>query len=338
MSYMPDIHDVARLAGVSKSTVSRVLTGNGPVKEETRIAVENAIKALDYSPSFLARGIRTGKTKTIGLLTPDYSNVYYNELFMGVDEMALQYGYRVIISNTHKDSKQEINSAIELCKRNVEGILYNTYKKNDENIAYFLALSKKIPVVFLDNVVTDVPDASFVITEGRESSAEAVRFLYERGCRRIAYVNHVDSVRHRYEGYLKGLADCGLEFDEDLVYNCGAAELREHQPNIGRETVKYFLGLKQPPDAIMAATDYMAISIIKHLKISGIKIPEQIKVVGYDNISLCEFVEPMLTTIAQPIKQIGRTAAEILIKKANGITDVEDRVIFKGKLVVREST
>jgi LacI family transcriptional regulator len=135
---MPDIHDVARLAGVSKSTVSRVLTGKGPVGEDTRIAIEKAIKELNYSPSFMAQGIRTGKTRTLGLLTPDYSNVYYNELFMGVDETALQYGYTVIISNANKDPHREISNAIELCKRNVDGILYNTYEKNDENIDYFL--------------------------------------------------------------------------------------------------------------------------------------------------------------------------------------------------------
>jgi len=334
---MPDIHDVARLAGVSKSTVSRVLTGKGPVKEDTRIAIEKAIKELDYSPSFMAQGIRTGKTKTLGLLTPDYSNVYYNELFMGVDETALKYGYTVIISNANKDPQREISNAIELCKRNVDGILYNTYEKNDENIAYFLELSKKIPVIFLDNVVADVPDASYVITEGYESSAEAVAYLYEKGCRRIAYINHADSVRHRYEGYKKGLTECGLAFNQELVYDSGEAELREHQPNVGLAAVKYFLGLRERPDAIMTATDYMAISVIKNLKILGVKIPSQIKVVGYDNINLCEFVEPTLTTIAQPIKQIGCTAAEILIKKANGITGIEDRVIFKPRLIIRES-
>ncbi len=192
-------------------------------------------------------------------------------------------------------------------------------------------------MIFLDNVVADVPGASYVITEGYESSAEAVRYLYEKGCRRIAYINHANSVRHRFEGYKKGIMECGMAYDQTLVYDSGKAELREHQPNVARTAVKYFLDMKEWPDAIMTATDYMAISVIKHLKMLGVKIPGQIKVIGYDNINLCEFVEPTLTTIAQPIKQIGCTATEILIKKVNGVEGVEDRVVFKPKLVIRES-
>lgn len=335
---MPDIHDVARYAGVSKSTVSRVLTGKGAVKQDTRIAVEEAIRALNYSPSYMAQGIRTGKTRTIALLTPDFSNVFYNELFMGAEEVAIRYDYTVMITNTNMDPQREIGRAMEMVKRSIDGILYNTYERRAENIEYFAKLSKKVPVVFLDSHVSDRTDVSYVVTEGFESSARAVRYLYDRGCRRIAYASHAESIKHRCDGYRKGLQDCGLPLDPDLVYDAGYEQLREHNPDIGRDAVQKFLSLDPIPDAIMAATDYMAISIMKHLKAAGIAIPGQIKIIGFDNITLGEFVEPTLTTLGQPIRQIGRTATEILIKKINGVEGIQDRVVFTPQLLVREST
>lgn len=339
---MATIWDVAKLAGVSKSTVSRVINNNGPVKEHTRIAIEEAMKKLNYTPSYFAQGIRTGKTKTIALLVPDFSNVFYNEMFSGIESIALKYGYMVMICNTDKSASREINYTKELIKRNIDGIIYNTYKRNRKNIDYFLNLSERLPIVFMDNIVPENEQASFVITEGYESSKEAVRYLYDKGCRRIAYIRvppNISVVNHRYRGYKDALGELGLSLDKDLVYQCADEDEKKlSHIEVGKSGAEYFMKLKNPPDAIMASIDTMAIGAIKYLKGAGFSVPQDIKVIGYDNINLCEIIEPSLTTIGQPIKKLGSEAAKILISKINGEENVENQKVFYPKFIIREST
>jgi len=338
---MTSIWEVAKLAGVSKSTVSRVINKSGPVKEETRIAVENAIKQLNYSPSYFAQGIRTGKTKTIAMFVPDHSNVFYMEMLRGVEEVMLKYDYMVLICNTIKSSSREIKYAKELVKRNIDGIIYNTYKMDKKNLEYFLNLSKSIPVIFMDNIVPKDSDAPYVITEGRKSTKKAVQYLYNKGCRRIAYLRvppDISVINHRYEGYKEGILECGLKFDEKLVYNCSKNEMALSHIEMGLKGAEYLMSLKNPPDAIMAAIDTMAIGAIKYLKSAGYSIPDDVKVIGYDNIDLCTLIEPSLTTIAQPIHKIGTEAANILINKLMGNNNINHQKVFDAQLIIRGST
>jgi LacI family transcriptional regulator len=335
------IWDVAKLAGVSKSTVSRVISNNGSVKEETRLAIERAMRELSYSPSYFAQGIRTGKTKTIAMLVPDNQNVFYNAMLDGIEDVAMKYGYMVLICNTHRDLNTEISYAKELLKRNIDGIIYNTYEKSRKNLDYFLNLSETLPVVFMDNIVPPGEKAPFVISEGYRSSKEAVEYLYRQGCRRIAYLRippDVSVINHRYEGYKAGLQECGMTIDKELVFQSENRNNTLTHMDVGMEGAKFLMNLPNKPDAIMAPTDVIAIGAIKYLKGQGIRIPQDVKIVGYDNIALCTLVDPMLTTIAQPIKEIGAQAARILINKINGVVNEKEQLVLDTKLIVREST
>ncbi|MGI6777820.1 MAG: LacI family DNA-binding transcriptional regulator [Acetivibrionales bacterium] len=337
---MANIWDVAKLAGVSKTTVSRVINKNGPVKEETRIAVEDAMKKLNYTPSYFAQSIRTRKTKTIAMLVPDYSNVFYNEMYNGVEEVALKHGYMVMVCNTYKSSTMEINYTKELLKRQVDGIIYNTYKKSIKNINYFFSLSETMPVVFMDHVFTQNSKVSYVVTEGFESSKKAVKYLYEKGCRRIAYIRvppDISVVNHRYEGYKEGILEYGLKFERELVYQCSSDQITLPLMEVGVNGAKYFMSLQNPPDAIMASIDTMAIGAIKYLKSAGYSVPGDVKVIGYDNIDLCTIIEPALTTIAQPIHSLGSEAAKILISKINGEKNIKDQIVFQPEFIIRDS-
>lgn len=338
---MTNIWDVAKLAGVSKSTVSRVLTQSGPVREETRQKISQAIEELHYHPSYFGQGIRTGKTKTIAFVLPDNSNVFYNQMVIGVEEVALAYGYMVLVCNTNKSSNREVNYIKALLKRSIDGIVLCTYKNNRQNLDYFLKLASDLPIVFMDKVFSDDDPISSVLTEGRQSNAGVVRFLADKGCKRIAYIHLprlVSVVNHRFEGYKDGLLSRGLAIDSSLIYQGTTEESAASHIQLGANGAQTLMSLESPPDAIMASTDMIAIGALKYLKSAGYKIPKQIKVVGYDNIDLCELVEPSLTTLAQPIKQLGIEAGKIIIEKILNGNEYNKKVVFEPELIVREST
>ena len=338
---MANIWDVAKLAGVSKSTVSRVITKGSSVKSETRQQVEDAIKELNYSPSYFAQGIRSGKTKTIAMLVPDNSNVFYTEMFNGVEQVMLEHNYMTLICNTMKSSSREINYAKSLVKRNIDGIIYNTYKQNKKNLEYFLQLSESIPIIFMDNIVPQDVKAAYVFAEGKSATKNAVNYLYGKGCRRIAYIRvppSISVINNRYEGYKQGVIECGIKFDEKLVYSCNENDIFMPHIDIGMNGAKYFMSLENPPDAIMASIDTMAIGAMKYLKSAGYDIPGDVKVIGFDNIDLCTLIEPTLTTIAQPIQALGTEAANILIKKIRGEVNIKEQVVFETELIIRGST
>lgn len=336
---MLTIFDVAKEAGVSKSTVSRVVNGNGFVKEETRKAVEQAIKKLNYTPSYFARGMRTGRTKTIAMLVPEYTNVFYGEMFRGVEDVALKHGYVVLVCNTERHTTSEIEYIEELIKRNVDGIIYNTYVMRKEVTSYLKEISHNIPVVFMDALAKEEKDISYVYTNGYDITRKTVHYLFERGKKRIGYVRNAenfDVTQVRYDGFVKGLEDCGLKLYEELIYQAPLKEEPDYIQN-GEVAANYYISLSHRPDAIMTATDLLAIGCVKQFKKEGVKIPEDINIIGYDNISLSRLIEPALTTLGQPTRQLGQTAANIIISKING-QKVKEQVVFEGELIIREST
>lgn len=335
---MSTIWDVAKLAGVSKSTVSRVMN-NGSSSDEARKAVQDAIKKLNYQPSCFAKNIRTQKSMTIALMIPDASNFFYTEMFKAIEQVAYEHEYMVILCDTQSSTDTEIEYAEKLLQRRIDGLIYCTYKMDKDAQDYFLSLSNKLPVVFTDNSFRMYEDISLVSTEGYSSSRNAARFLYHKGCRHIAYINFPKDVHvtyPRYEGYLKGLEDCGLAPGSELVY-FPPSERTMSARDMGYNGAKHLLSSATKVDAIMAAADPIAMGAIKYLKYRGVRIPGDIRVVGFDNNEFCEVIDPTLTTIAQPIQKIGTTAAQILFNKISG-TPGEERVLFEGELIQRDST
>lgn len=337
---MATIIDVAREAGVSKSTVSRVLNRTGPVKAETKAAIDAAMKKLEYSPSYFAQGIRTGRTHTIAMLVPEYSNIFYSEMFQGAEDVALKNGYMVLVCNTERSSTSELEYTRALIRRRVDGIIYNTYENNPKMVEFLKDISRNIPVVFMNRVFSDPKDFSYVCTDGFNSTRKAVQYLYQRGKRKIGYIRNVkqiDVVNERYEGYLMGLKECGLPYNEKWIHQ---EECRNHTSDyikLGCMAGSYFAGLDDRPDAVLASVDLIALGCVKQLKECQVQVPKDINVVGFDNLFLDEIYEPALTTIGQPIRELGRHAAQIIISKING-NPVNSQVLFDGKLILRGTT
>lgn len=330
---VPTIHDIAERAGVSKSTVSRVVSNTGYVGPQTRERVNRAIEELGYTPNLIARGMRTNKSTTIGLFIPDVSNPFYSELFKGIEAVTREAGYSTLVCHTSMDQKAERYYINELLKRRIDGVIICTYHRDPASRRYFRELSHSKPVVFMDPVLDD-QDCSYVVSDGFSGTRKAVAHLAGRGCRRIAYIQGL--ARHavtetRLKGYLKGIADQGAEVDQRLIFDGDFS----HQT--GRDAVRHFLSLEEPPDGIMSATDVMAIGALKELAVAGIPVPRQVKVIGFDNIPLSELTQPSLTTIAQPILDLGSQAAELLLKRIRNPKTPNQQIVMQCTLVERES-
>ncbi len=336
---MVKIVDVAKEAGVSKSTVSRVLNNDKSVNEKTRALVTEVIKRMNYSPSYFAQGIRTRKTNTIALLVPEYSNFFYAEMFRGAEDVALKNKYMILVCSTLSRSISEIDYIRALLRRSVDGIIYNTYSAERDTIEYLKEVAEKIPVVLMNKTISDHPGFSYVYTDGYESTRNAVKYLFERGKRKIGYIRNAQNISitdDRFEGYLQGLRDCGLMCDKAHLYQIKRMDEPDYI-RLGRLAGAQIAAQKERPDAVLSAIDMLAIGCIKELQKNGVRVPEEISVVGFDNISLGELIEPELTTIAQPTRELGQKATELLIGKIGG-KQAEDHVKFEGKLIVRNST
>lgn len=332
---MATIIDVAKLAGVSKTTVSKILGGKGTVREKTRLKIEEAMKKLDYTPNYFAQGMRTNKTNMIAVLIPDFSNSGYIEMLKGIEEAALEKGYMLIICNTGIEGQEELNYIRELIKRQIDGIVYFTYRGKRENIDFLIRISKDIPVVFMDHILEDEETVSYVMVDGFEGTREAVRYLVGKGRRSIGYIRGPlknISTNERFLGYKQALADFNINFDSQLVYE-GDFTFKS-----GFEGAKKLMNLKTPPEAIVSATDIMAIGALKYLKYAGVSIPEAVNVIGFDDIPLCTLFDPPLTTVSQSQKVIGKLAAEVLLERIKNPDTPNKKILLKGELIIRRST
>ncbi len=336
---MATIKDVARVAGVSTTTVSRFLNDSGPVNEETAARIKKAVSELKFAANFMARGMRTSRTRIIGILIPDYSNPFYPELLKGIEAKAREHGYMTQVCGTDADATTEYDRLDELVRRQTDGIILCSYNRIPRDLAYLAGIAKTIPVVVMDPLIKN-ESLSCVITDGYAGTVNAVGYLVRLGRRRIAYIKgpvRHDVTKERFKGYRDGLSANNLPEDDKLVYEA------DFSMESGYAAAEYFHkgGLVQGglvPDAIMAATDVMAIGAIKYCRKAGLEIPKDIAVVGFDNIGLCGIVEPSLTTIAQPIGELGRAAAGIIIESIESGSIRKQRIVMQSSLVIRGST
>ncbi len=326
------IKDVARHAKVSISTVSRVLNESGYVSEQTSQRVWRAIEALNYKPNQLARSLTTGRSRTIGLVLPDITNPFFPAVARGVEDAANVNGYTVILCNTDADPEQEKAYVTALREKRVDGFVFTVSGPDASTILGLIEAD--IPVVVIDRCVEGASVDS-VLIYNEQWAYEATMHLIGLGHRAIAYINGPDDLttsKERYAGYRKALADAGVSFNPALVrtgdfrYPSGHARMRE------------LLASGQEVTAVFAANDMMAIGAMRAIQEWGLRVPEDIAVVGFDDILLASLIKPSLTTISQPAYHMGALAVEMLLERIGGAQGGEARTkICHARLVVRES-
>ncbi|MBM7590791.1 catabolite control protein A [Brevibacillus fulvus] len=327
------IYDVAREAGVSMATVSRVVNGNPNVKPTTRKKVMAAIERLGYRPNAVARGLASKKTTTVGVIIPDISSLFYSELARGIEDIATMYKYNIILCNSDQRLEKELQLINTLLEKQVDGLLFMGADIKEDHLDTFSTAS--VPIVL---AATRDPDSLLpsVTINHFQAAYDATQTLIERGHKRIAMIASPPSDPLagllRFEGYKQALHDAGLPLHDELVTG------GNYFYQSGLNAMNSFLQLAEPPTAVFATSDEMAVGAIHAVQDAGLRVPDDIEVIGYDNIRLAEMVRPRLTTVVQPMYDIGAVAMRLLTKYMNN-EHVDDHVVqLPHRIEFREST
>jgi LacI family fructose operon transcriptional repressor len=326
---MTSIKDVAEAAGVSTATVSRVLSNKPHVSDELRQRVLQAVERLDYRPNLIARSLRTRQSDTIGLVVADIRNPYFTAVSRAVEDMAYEQGISVYLCNTDEDPQKEALYLQVLRKENVAGIIFSPTRKGAQDLSGF-----NIPTVAIDRPVRSAQVDS-VLIDNFEAAYKLTEHLIENGYRRIGALFGAASStgRERRRGFERALNDHGLQIPSPDLVNFV-------QPKVGsgRETALEMLSASPAPQALFTSNSLLTAGALMATREKGLRIPEDIGLVGFDDTTWSALVEPGITVISQPTDDIGRTATELLLQRISDPQRAAREVILKGALVVRGSS
>ena len=324
---MTGIRDVAKLAGVSPSTVSRVMNGTARVDDEKRQKVERAILETGFKPNEVARSLYKRSSKIIGILVPNIINPFFNELAGAVEEECDRRGYRLTLCNSNDDLEKEKRNLSLLERMNADGVILMT---NMDEIHKEVG-NCRIPVVMIDRQIEGGKEIACIQSNHYQGGRMSMEHLLECGCRHIVQMSgplHLSSARKRHQGYLDVCGERGIE---------PACIEGNYSFESGTEMAERLLEKYPDTDGIIAANDMVAISVYKELHRKGIRVPEDIQLIGFDNISLSSLFTPEITTIAQPIKRMGQDAVRMLTEYVAG-AQINRNKVFDVKLIKRDTT
>jgi LacI family transcriptional regulator len=328
MAKVPTIHDIARAANVSPSTVSRVLNGSTPVTPRKRAAVLAAIEALNFKPNPVARSLARGKSMAIGVLTQSMASLFYGELAQGIDQELHGGLYHPVYAAGQWRDDEELAALNLLLERQVDALIVLGGGLPDATLR---AIAEQVPLIAVGRVIAGL-EAHCLRVENDEGAYRATRYLVELGHRRIAHItgilSHTDALERR-DGYCRALRDAGLEVDPQLIVEGGFTE------QSGLLAAESLLARSVRFTAVFAANDQMAYGVRLALYRRGLRVPEDISLVGFDNILSSAYVTPPLTTVRQNMVDLGRAAAEGVLRLLNGQSPNLPQ--FAIDLVIRES-
>ncbi|MBU4047478.1 LacI family transcriptional regulator [bacterium] len=327
----PTIKDVAELVGVHPSTVSRVINDDSRISEKTREKVFLIIKKLGYTPNAIARGLKTKRTHTLGMLIPDITNPFFAEIARGVEDAANKNDFNIILCNTDDRLKKERTYLEILRGKRVDGLILGTAHIKDKSI---LELEKNnFPYILVSRNIEEL-DKNCVIVDDEAGGIMATEYLIKLGHRRIAHITgplKIRSALNRLKGYKLALKKYGIEYRDELV---GEGDFRIKG---GYQVMKRFLKLAEPPTAIFAANDLLALGAMQAIQKKNFHIPEDFSVIGFNDIELASFVYPALTTIRQPMLEMGALAVKMLLRIIEEGEFNQRKIVLKPKLIIRES-
>lgn len=336
MGKKPTILDIATKLGIAPSSVSKALSNHPRISSETKRAVREMCEALGYKPNYIATGLRKGKSGLVGMLVPGIHYTFFATAIKGAEEILSQNGYSVIIAQSKDSNEMEKKQLEGFLRAQVEGII-SSVAMNSKTYQHYRAIAEHTPLVLFDRTYDD-ENISTVTIDDFGGAVKAVDHLIEMGYKKIAHIagyNHVLPFKKRIAGYKSALAKHGLPFRKDFIFQCA--------PNNdeGTQVANMLLDMNDPPDAIFASSDFLAFGAMKAIMERGLKIPDDIGVVGFSNEEFSSRVSPSLTTIDQFAEAMGSTAARSLIVQLsleNRKEFVPQRHILTPRLVVRNSS
>lgn len=325
------IRDVSLAAGVSTATVSRVLAGFNEVSDDARQRVLETARALNYQPNRNARNLRKRTTSKIGVIISDIQNPFFGSVVRGIEKNTIKDDFTLILGNSDEDPERERKLITMLLEEGVAGIILaptcadaDTYKPLFQAGTPFVVIDRQLPQ----------PDADMVLVDGAAGAKSAVDYLMELGHKKIGYVGglkHLSVMHEREQGYLDALQKHNLPV-RDLYFRQG-----NNRQDGGYKAVGELLALEDPPSAILIANNLMTLGGLQAIHEQGYKIPEQISVVGFDDMDWASSLRPPLTVVAQPAYEMGEKAAAILLERIRSSGMAHQTVVLKTELVIRAS-
>lgn len=330
------IYDIARKLKVSPGTVSRALKGHPSIGPKTTKAVQELAAELGYQPNAIASSLRNSKTNTIGVVIPHIHRPFLSAAINGIEQVANEAGYNVIISQTNDAYQKEVANAQALYASRVDGLIVSLAMETQVYDHFKPFLNKGIPLVFFDRVSPEI-ESSKIIIDNYAAAYRATEHLIQVGCRRIAHIAGLqvrDIYRDRLRGYVAALRQHGLPVEESYIVH---TRLRSEE---GFQCAEALLNLPTPPDSIFAANDTTAVSAIQYARSINRKIPDELAIVGFNNDPIASIIEPGLTTVAQPGFEMGQLATRQVLKQKEVSKNIisSETVCLKTELIVRQSS
>ncbi|CAH0345999.1 LacI family DNA-binding transcriptional regulator [Bacillus sp. CECT 9360] len=329
---MATIADVAREAGLSRATVSRVINNYPYVSEEKKNLVLKAMETLNYIPNASAQKLRSQKTHTIGVLIPRLTNPFFAYLLEGIDTIATKHEFQLLVCQTKNSKQKEIHFLNYLKSKQVDGIILTSIENSWETIAAYISYG---PIV-LCNEYSFQSQVPMVRLNQYEGGYIGTRHLIEKGHLKIGYCygeQMTQLTKDRHDGYKKALSDFGIAFKGDWVFK------RAYDLKDGQTVFQNSVAMEDPPTAFFTGSDQVAAGIIKEARIQGLSVPRDIAVIGFDDQPIASLIEPGITTIMQPAEEIGNQAMKLMMKSINNDLSHNDMDIqLPLQLVLRHST
>lgn len=329
-----NLKEVAKRAGVSIATVSRVINDMDNVKPETRFKVEKIIKELGYKPNRVAKRLRYKKSSgnLIGILIPDIRNPFYVEVLRGIEDVTYVNECAIIVCNFSQDEKKAKFYLDILEAESVDGLIVAPVNENDQNVINII--KSGLPVVCVDRGLNDI-DVDVVVVENKEGAYSAVDYLAKKGYKRIAYIGgltQIPSTREREKGYYEALKDNNIPIYPELI------KFGDSSHESGVKLTEELLSLPQPPDALFTGNNLITLGALETIHNKGLRIPDDIAIVGFDDMYWSISLNPPLTAVRQPAYEIGKRAAELLIQKIADPSRTPVRMVLKTELIIRKSS
>ncbi|MBP7506633.1 MAG: LacI family DNA-binding transcriptional regulator [Prolixibacteraceae bacterium] len=330
------IYDIANELKVSPATVSRALNNNSSISDKMKKKIKDKAEALGYRTNTFASNLRTKRTYTLGVIVPRLDSNFMSSTLAGIEKIANESGYNLIISQSFESAKKEIANTLTMYNSRVDGLIVSLAADTNDFNHFKRFLDKKIPVLFFDRVCNK-PGCVNVIIDNFKMGYQVTEHLIEQGCKRIMHISgnrNRNVYEDRFNGYKAALEKNDLHFNPELVVE-SALSIDD-----GIKIAEEILKMKQRPDGIFISNDACAAGCMRTLKNNKIRIPQDIAVAGFNNDPITRLVEPKLTTVDYPGYEMGEMVAKLIINHLDGSSNlsVTDSIVMKAELVVRDST
>jgi len=328
------VKDIARKLHISVSTVSRALRNLPDVNPETKKNVHEMAEKLNYEPNYIAKSLINKRTNVIGVIVPLIASSVFSRILTAMHNTAHRHGFQLMVCQSNESSTQESELIKQLVSFKIDGLLISVSSETKNDEAFEILNKKEIPYVLFDRILP-INNVSKVTVDEFQCVFTAIKHLNEIGCRRIAHIGgppHLSISKDRINGYLAALNKYNMEIDDRLILHCNNFD---EDPLVN--VIKLF-SQKPYPDGIFTINDYTAVAAIKYLNKCGVRVPEEVSVIGFNNDPIAEVVEPTLTTIKLPCDEIGTIATDLLIKKINSPSSPPQSVTLHGDIIYRSSS